>query len=151
MKRVLCFVTLLSLAATENKPNFSGTWKLNVNKSALGPIPAPISLMRTVTHSDPSLAITEEQKGGSGDHVFTRRYTTDGKQVEFLENGANVKAHASWAGESLVIESNADAGGITIAFVEKLTLSNGGNTLSDAIHVVTPQGEFDATLSFERQ
>ena len=124
-------------------------WKLNIAKSTLGPIPVPNSLIRNVTHSDPSLTITEEQKGGSGDHGFTRRYTTDGKEVTFLENGANVKARASWNGNTVVIESNADAGGITIGFVEKMALRD--DALIDAIHVVAPQGEFDATLSFDKQ
>jgi hypothetical protein len=102
--------------------------------------------MHTVAHWDLSLTITENQKRGSGNHVFTRRYTTDGKEVEFLENGANVKARAFWAGEFLVIESNADADGITVAFVEELTLSKSGNTVSHAVQVVTPQGEFEATI-----
>jgi hypothetical protein len=117
-----------------------------VNKSALESIPVPISLIHTVAHCDPSLSITENQKRGSGNHVFTRRYTTDGEEVEFPENGANVKTRAFRAVDFLVIESNTDAGGITVAFVEELTLSKGGNTLSDAIQVLTPQGEFEATI-----
>lgn len=145
------FAVLSLAAAADKRPNFSGAWKLNGDRSALGPIPVPSSLIRTVTHSDPSLTIREEQKGGSGDHVFTRRYTTNGKEVTFLENGANAKARASWEGNTLVIESHADAGGIGILFVEKMTVLDGGNTLTDAIHVITPQGEFDATYWFERR
>ena len=80
---------------------------MNTAESALGPVPVPLSLVRRVIHSDPSLAITEEQKGGSGDHVVVRHYTTDGKQVTFQEDGANVVATA-----------------VSIAFVE-MTLYNG--------------------------
>ena len=138
-------------AAAENKPNFSGEWKMNTAESALGPVPVPLSLVRRVIHSDPSLAITEEQKGGSGDHVVVRHYTTDGKQVTFQEDGANVVATAVWDGDALVIKAKADTGGIVIAFVETMTLSNKNRTLTDHLHVVTPQGEVDATYSFEKQ
>ena len=124
---------------------------MNPAKSALGAIPAPLSLVRRIVHSDPALTITEEQKGGSGDHVTTRHYTTDGKQVTFLENGANVVATAVWDGDGLVIKANADAGGVTIAFIETMTLPNGSKALTDGLHVVTPQGEFDATYFFEKQ
>jgi hypothetical protein len=152
MKTAICILAAWSLAAAaDNKPNLSGEWKMNPAKSALGSIPAPLSLVRKVTHADPLLTITEEQKGGSGDHVSIRRYTTDGKQVTFQENGANVVATAAWDGDALVIKANADTGGITIAFIERMTLSNGNKTLTDALHVVTPQGDFDATYFFDKR
>jgi hypothetical protein len=152
MKIVLCILAAWSLAAAaDNKPNFSGEWKMNLAQGVLGPIPAPASLTRRIVHSEPSLIITEDQKGGSGDHVFTRHYTTDGKQVAFLENGANITARARWEGAALLIASEADAGGTTVAFVERMTLSNAGKTLTDFLHIVTPQGEIDATYSFEKQ
>jgi hypothetical protein len=152
MKTAICILAAWSLAAAaDKKPNFSGEWKMNPAKSTLGSIPAPLSLVRRVTHAEPSLTITEEQKGGSGDHVSTRSYTTNGKQVTFQENGANVVATAAWDGDALVIKANADTGGIAIAFTERMTLSNGDKTLTDALRVVTPQGEFEAIYSFEKQ
>jgi hypothetical protein len=152
MKTIVCMLAALSFAAAaENKPDFSGEWKMNFGKSALGPIPAPTSLVRRIIHSDPTLTITEEQKGGSGDHVTTREYTTDGREVTFQENGATVKATAMWDGESLVIHSNADAGGFVVVFTEKMTLSDGNKVLSNALHVASPQGEIDAIYSFDRQ
>jgi hypothetical protein len=152
MKTAVCILAAWSVAvAADNKPNFSGEWKMNPGKSVLGPIPAPISLVRRVKHSDPSLTITEEQKGGSGDQATTRHYTTDGKPVTFEENGATVIATANWEGDVLVIKADADTGGAAITFIERMTLSNGGKTLTDALHIVTPQGELDATYSFEKQ
>jgi hypothetical protein len=126
-------------------------WKLNLAKSAFGPIPPPASVTRTINHSEPSLVITEEQKGGIGDQSYTRNYTTDGKEIAYLENGANVKASASWEGDAIMIRSIADAGGTTLEFIQHLVLSGGGNTLTDTTHVVSPQGEFDITYVFDKQ
>jgi hypothetical protein len=151
MKTALCILAVWTLAAAaDNKPNFSGDWKMDPGKSVFGSIPAPTSLSRRIVHSDPTLTITEEQKGGSGNYVSTRRYTTDGKQAKFLVNGTNVIATAVWEGDAIVITSEADAGGTTITFTEKLTLSNGNRTLTDVLRMATPQGEMAATYCFER-
>jgi hypothetical protein len=48
MKTAVCILAAWSLAvagdAADGKPNFTGEWKMNPGKSALGPIPVPISL-----------------------------------------------------------------------------------------------------------
>ncbi len=152
LNRAVCLLLFLtSAAAAANKPDFSGEWKMNAGKSVFGPIPVPASLIRRITHSDPSLTITEEQKGGSGDHVSTRRYTTDGKEITFQENGANVEATATWDVDSLLIRSKADTGGVAIVFTEKMTLSDENRTLTDAVRIEAPQGALNATYVFDKQ
>jgi hypothetical protein len=150
MKSALCILAACTLCSAAGKPNFSGEWKMNSGKSAFGPIPPPASLVRKIAHSEPSLTIVEEQKGGAGDHVVTRPYTTDGKPVTFQEDAANIVATATWQGDALVIISKADTGGAAYVFTERMTLS-GEKTLIDAIHIETPQGEVDAIYSFDKQ
>jgi hypothetical protein len=151
--RKLILLTLVSAASANGagKPDFSGVWKLNVARSAFGPIRAPSSVTRTIDHSEPVLAIAEEQKGGLGDQSYARKYTTDGKEISYLENGANVQASASWEGDVIVIHSTADAGGTTFEFMQRLTLSGDGKTLTDVTQVVSPQGEFSITYVFDKR
>jgi hypothetical protein len=155
MKAKLCLFAALAIAAitaaAADKPNFSGEWKMNLAKSIFGPVPPPTSFTRKVTHSEPSLTIADDQKGGAGDQSDTRTYTTDGKEISYQANGANVKGAASWEGDTLVIWSNADAGGTTISIVEKMTLSDGNKILADGVHIVTPLGEIDVKYIFDRQ
>jgi hypothetical protein len=139
------------IAMGAGKPDFSGVWKLDVARSAFGPIPAPSSVTRTINHADPLLSIAEEQKGGMGDQSYTRKYTTDGKEITYLENGANVKASANWEGDAIVIRSIADAGGTTLQFIQRWTLSGDGKALTDVTQVVSPQGEFQITYVFEKR
>jgi hypothetical protein len=152
MKTAVYLIAALAItAAAADKPNISGEWKMNLAKSVFGPVPAPTSFTRKVTHAEPSLTITDDQKGGTGDQSDTRRYITDGKEIEYQANGANVKGAASWEGDALVIKSLVDAGGISISVAEKMTLSDGNKTLTDAVHIVTPQGDIDITYIFDKQ
>src|ERR1044071_4349740 len=89
MSPFLGVILVLSATAQEKpntpapvKPNYSGTWKLNLAKSDYGPVPAPESQMYTIEHKEPSIKISVEQKGGArGDIKFTLDLTTDGKEV----------------------------------------------------------------------
>jgi hypothetical protein len=150
-KAILWSVFFAVTVSAAGKPDFTGAWKLNLAKSILGPIPAPASVTRKINHAEPSLAISEEQKGGTGDQSYTRTYTTDGKEISYLENSANVKASATWDGDAIVIRSIADAGGTTLQFTQRMTLSNGEKTLTDVIQVVGPQGSFTITYVFDKQ
>jgi hypothetical protein len=149
----LCLIAALTLSTVHaaDKPNFSGEWNLNIAKSVFGIIPPPTSFTRKITHAEPSITIADEQKGGTGDQSNTRTYTTDGKEITYQMNGADVKGAASWDGDALVIRSKADAGGITISINEKMTLAAGNKSLTVAVHIVTPQGELDVTYIFEKQ
>src|SRR5579884_4207637 len=63
-----------------DKPNFTGTWKLNVTKSDFGPLPAPQSQVNTILHSDPNITMNVVQVGDQGKQDFQLKLTTDGKE-----------------------------------------------------------------------
>src|SRR5690349_11710061 len=85
MKRTLfALAAVLTFAATpalaQVKPNFSGTWNLDVAHSDFGPSPAPESMTLTIVHKDPSLKVSSTQKSGDmGEVKNERNITTDGK------------------------------------------------------------------------
>jgi len=150
--KLLCLIAAMAITSlAADKPNFSGEWKLNMAKSVFGPVPAPTSFTRKITHAEPSLTLTDDQKGGTGDQSYTRTYTTNGKEIAYQTNGADIKSAATWEGDALLIRTHADAGGVTISLVDKITLSSGNKTLTDAVHIVTPQGEIDITFIFDKQ
>lgn len=145
-------IAAVSSVAAADKPNFSGDWKLNAAKSKFGPVPAPVTYTRKVTHAEPTLTIEDTQTGSPlGDQHDTRTYTTDGKEISFQSNGADVKASATWDGDALQISSKASVQGTDIVFKDKLSLDGDGKTLTDNLHIATPQGELDITLVFDKQ
>jgi hypothetical protein len=155
VKPAVCLIAALAIAAiaaaAAGKPDFSGEWELNAAKSVFGPVPVPTSFTRNVTHAEPSLTIADDQKGGTGDASYTHTYTTDGSETAYRLDGTDIKGTATWEDDALIIQSYANAGGPTISITEKMTLSGGKKTLSDAIHIVLPAGEIDVTYVFERQ
>ena len=143
---------LATAALAADKPNFSGDWKLNAAKSTLGPVPAPTSFTRKVTHAEPSITIEDTQTGTpAGDQHDTRTYTTDGKEISFQANGADVKSAATWDGDVLQIDSKTSVQGTDITVKDKMTLADGGKTMNDAVHITTPQGDLDLVFVFDKQ
>ena len=143
---------LAALAVAADKPNLSGDWKMNAAKSDFGPIPAPMSFTRKVTHAEPSITFEDTQLGtAAGDQHDTRTYTTDGKQISYSANGADVKSGATWDGDALQVDSTASVQGMDIAIKDKITLSEGGKTMTDNIHIAAPQGELDFKIVFDKQ
>ena len=96
-------------AAADAKPDFSGEWKLNVDKSNFGPMPPPESETRTIAHADPALSVKSVRVGGTGDVTTDLKFTTDGKEsVNTIKTPAGeieMKTTMNWEGNALVGKS----------------------------------------------
>jgi hypothetical protein len=138
MRRVLLFVLALALAMpiaawAQAKPDFSGTWTMNAEKSdpppqrggggggGRGPA-GPITIKQTATE----LSITSE--GRQGPQTLT--YKLDGSvSTNPGRGGMEVKSTAKWDGSTLVIETTQDMNGTPITTVAKRRLDNGGKSM----------------------
>jgi hypothetical protein len=146
----LVAVSLLAgTAAAADKPNFTGTWKMNTAKSSFGGGPAPDSIDRVISHAEPLIQIEEEQLGAAGVQKTTRKYTTDGTPMSFESQGTQVESSAVWQANTLIIVSKVAA--IGVQFTDKMTLSADGNTLTSAVRIDAAQGGIDVTVVFDRK
>ncbi|SRR5579885_348854 len=152
LKYALAVAVLAGAALAADKPNFSGEWSLNLDKSNLGPMPPPTSMTRKVDHSDPALNFTEAVVGSpQGDQTVTIKVTTDGKESTNQMMGNPAKTTAKWEGNDLVISMSMDFQGTEIKLTDKWSLAEDGKTLTDNRHVVIPQGEFDLTYVLNKK
>jgi hypothetical protein len=133
------------------KPDFSGTWKLNVAKSDFGPLPAPESRTDVVTHKEPSLSDTVTAEGSLGKMQYTANYTTDGKEAVNKISELDMKSTLKWAGSSLVISSKFVYNGSDVASEATWTLSSDGKTLNINVHFTSSLGEADQKLVYDKQ
>lgn len=128
MKILLTLSVLLSLAipgfSADKKPDFSGTWKLNVAKSEMAGSPVE-SLVVDVDHKDPVFKYTAKGSAGGQDFEETETFYTDGRPSED-SHGATVTAH--WEGAMLVSEGKDNSG--QVLFTSQATLSDDGKTIT---------------------
>jgi hypothetical protein len=152
LKSVLMVAALATVAPAADKPNFSGNWVLDADKSNFGPMPPPTTMTRKVDHNDPAMTVDQTTTGGAqGDQQATMKYSTDGKETTNSMMGNDVKSTTVWEGNALVIKMAADFQGTEIKITDKWTLSDDGKVLTDLMHLALPQGEFDITYVMNKK
>lgn len=131
----------------QDKPNFSGEWLLNADKSQFGPIPPPECVGLRITHREPEFIVEETGLKGAPCGGFKVAYTTDGKQVTYMAAGVRRRAAAAWVDSSIVIQ-RVDDDGIRVRI--QSSLSPDGKTLTRDLHGESDLGSADWTYVYDR-
>ncbi len=125
--RLFClFAVLLAavLLSAEDHPNFSGKWKLNVQKSeAAGS--GLTELVVDVDHKDPVFKYAVKGMAGGQQIEQSESFTTDGKPSH---DSQGLTVTASWDGSALVAVGTAGDG--SMVYVSRLTLSDDGKIIT---------------------
>lgn len=137
-----------SFVAAQAKPNLSGTWKMNPSKSKFGGQGGPDGITIKFDHQEPNLSETLTISNPQGERSLNLKYTTDGKAGSAEIDGEQATTTAKWEGEALVIEVK---GGIGSVFRRKITLSDGGKTMTLAVHIEGQGGGQDDTVVLDKQ
>lgn len=180
MRMTAAALTLLAVAAAPlaaQKPDFSGNWKLNVEKSdPMGPPgggmggqrpPADANAPRPgggmggggmramevfITQTDSKIII--EQKMGETSRMMT--YALDGsasKNPGFRGNEMTTKS--TWDGNAIVTEGEntfqTPNGDMTIKSKETRTLSEDGKTMTVVTVTNSPRGEMTRKVVYDKQ
>jgi hypothetical protein len=160
MKQAMCAAGVVLLLTASGraqgaKPNFSGTWRLDVAKSDFGPAPAPESIVHVVEHKEPNLKITTTQKGAQGEVTNERALTTDGKEntnkMKTNAGEAEAKSTSQWDGKKLATALSFDMQGTTININDTWELSADAKVLTIVRQIKTPQGDFTQTTVYNKQ
>ena len=137
-----------NMATAGDKPDFSGTWKLDIEKSVFGPLPPPAAMTRTI--SQKGSEITVEQAMTGPDMNITFRYSTDGKETANSFMGTDFKSKTEWDGKVLVIHNDFGAGS-PVNSTDRWTLSEDGKTYTDVLSIHSPDGEVEITQVLMKQ
>ncbi len=137
----LCLSLCTSGALAADKPNFSGSWKLNVEKSDFGPMPKPQRVEFVLTHKDSQLNVKSTAQTQSGEVTNEVKILTDGAEFTNDLHGQQVTGTAKWEGKTLVVTQKATMQGTEIVVVTRWTLAEDGKNLLQEVSISTPQGE----------
>jgi hypothetical protein len=120
---------MLLALAPQSKPDFSGHWRLNLEKSTFRG-PAPRQILVKIEHREPTLVqsmLVVEADGGEQRLTFT--YETTGAESSIAVAGGEGSCRAHWKDSELVIESELKTPKRTFHFRDHWSLSVDGQTL----------------------
>ncbi len=135
-----------SIASAQTKPDFSGVWKMNREKSKFAG-GGPDNLLIKIDHKEPAFVEDWKMSTQDGERSFQAKYTTDGKETEQDVMGRKAKTSAKWEGDALVIEFKTENG----FFKRKITLSADGKTITKAVTQSRDGEQTEDTVVFEKQ
>jgi len=134
------------------RPNLTGTWKLNVNKSDFGVMPPPDSQVDVIDHKEPVLKVKVSAEGAQGKQEYELNSTTDGKEATNTMMGQPVKSTTVWEGSNLVTNAKLTIQDNDISLKQVFVLSDDGKTLTVNAHIVMgAMGEMDQKMIYEKQ
>ena len=158
MPAAALFVAASVVSIFAQTPDFSGTWKLDTDRSQItvgrggrrggrgGGTPDALVITQTTTE------LTIEQSADNQSR--TRTYTLEGESSIPAGRGGNMTITSHWDGATLVSEGSQElsfgGGGITIEVRQVHSLSPDGQTLTVEVTRTTPQGANTNTLVYTK-
>ena len=158
MAAAALFVAAGVVSVVAQTPDFSGTWRLDTDRSQItagpggrgggrgGGTPGALVITQTATE------LTMEQS--MGDQSRTLTYTLEGESSIPAGRGGNMTIASHWDGATLVSEGSQElsfgGGGITIEVRQVRSLSADGQTLTVEVTRTTPRGAFTNTLVYTK-
>jgi hypothetical protein len=122
----------------ESKPNFSGTWIFDAQKSSLK-VPAPSTITMQIDQNDPQVRFARTLVYGDQSFDWKLDVLADGKK-EVTQNSTlyTTKSRVYWQGDSLVIDQKIIASdGTTATDLVTYSLVDDGKTLQGVERQVT--------------
>jgi hypothetical protein len=160
--KVNCSVVVLCLsviAAAASKPDFTGTWVMDKDRSFSNP--PGLEQILTIVHTGDQIKLESRQKTAQGERVINETYTLDGKEAEFTpataQPDAKGKRNANWLpdGRRIVINdtitSTSPKGPVVQQITRKWTLSTDGSTLTIDYYIDDQRGSFESNRVFVKK
>ena len=153
-------LTVAALACTcfgQDKPNFSGTWKLNLGRSDFGPSREVFTQTDVIQQNGQTIKVTVAFETEKEKRQYTVTFVTDGNEIEVpkdaREQGATLQTvSASWEGAVLVVHNRLTIQNEVITTVSRYSLSADGKLLTISQYANSTRGKngYRRTLVFDK-
>lgn len=130
--------------------NFTGTWKLNREKSKYGNLRKPVSVIVTIDHRNPTFSYSGSVVDADGDlRNFEFSGAIDGKQYPASRSYGQGTIVLRWTSSNTFTEVFTSADG---RWVETITrsLSRNGRTLTQRTQIRGPDGQVTWTEVYDK-
>ncbi len=143
--------TAPATSAMGAKPNLTGVWKLNTDKSDFGPIPGPESEVDTIDHKDPVINLSVAQQSAQGKQNYQLAININGQEEVHKLGDREVKTTAQWEGSALIVLTKLMFQDNEVLIKAAYTLAPDGKTVNVATHLSSAMGEADQKMIFDKQ
>jgi hypothetical protein len=149
----LMFIVAPNLRAQE-RPDFSGTWKLNLAKSDYGDLQGPESRTDIIEQHDGRISESVTAEGRHRRQQYTLSFATDGSETALPPDTRMgvvtiLTVSARWRETALAVTQNLKFQGAVLVATNMYLLSDDGNTLT-MILSLNGGSRTDATFVFDR-
>jgi hypothetical protein len=129
------------------KPDFSGRWRMEKDKSNFGTFQVPDLVVQVVEHHDPTMNVHTVETAGKKTTTADVSYFTDGTISTNVIKGREAESKAFWDGPALNVRtSEKDSKGEDVVIEDRWELSEDGATLTRTSHIITAKGSVDLKL-----
>jgi hypothetical protein len=149
--------TFQAQTAPAAKPDFSGSWKLNVGKSDYGQVPPPASETNIVTQTEDDFKVAVTQTGQVGDQNYTLTFKAGGADSPMAADAfaANsefrvLSSKAEWVDRVLVVTQKAMYQGGPLEISSRWSLSDDGKVITKITGFSLSQGNYSTTTVSEK-
>jgi hypothetical protein len=148
MKVHAMFLATLFVSAgicASEKPNLSGNWKLDPQRSRFDSIAAPKSGLLKIEHQEPKIHISVNMAGKHGDRAEMLDLTTDGTEQQVTVSGKPATATAYWEDDvHLVVQVSREASNGKEVETRRMHIGDKGKMLTTVLTVQDSGGQKSA-------
>jgi len=140
-------LAMAPLSWAEQKPDFSGTWKLDPLRSRTDGIKEPKDLVLKIEHKGPAIHVSMTPGGEF-------ELNTDGTAKELTWNGMPASATVTWdawKGNHLVVQTRHQDSGAQIITTRQFSLGDKGKILTTVLTIQDGAGERKGYEFFTKQ
>jgi hypothetical protein len=146
-------LTMLVAPATvvgQDKPDFSGEWKLNAAKSDFGMGQAPEKLLFKIDHKDPDFKLTQTVAGPQGEMTNDQTLVLDGKEQTRTSPRGEVKFTPKWVGKEIIVDQKLKIQDNDITIKETWSMAADKKSLTVTRQIQSPMGEMAMKMVMEK-
>jgi hypothetical protein len=132
-----------------NRPNFSGKWRFNPQKSNLQ-IQPPDSSTFVVEHNEPTFILTRTHVIGGKSDTFSITLNTNGNEVNYKHRGMEIKSRLYWVDDTLVFDSILSRDKDTATNIVKYRLENKERTFIAEEKIKSSEINYENIWIFEK-
>ena len=132
------------------KPDFTGSWKFNSDKSRLQ-IPPPESTTFLIEHREPRFHLERTHVFGGKSDTFSIDLMTNGEAAVQAHGGFQIHASLHWEGDTLRFDSRLEREGEQATNVVRYSLSDDGQTFTAVEQFCGKEYSYENMWVFDKQ